>query len=83
MAVHVTKTYLSENNRGILQIALELARDKFNQNAETLRKEDNPALSIAYGGLANTFVDQAAAAAELLSQITQADEIIVQEYKEV
>ena len=77
MQVKRRTTFLSENNRGILQIALELARDKFCENAATLRKESNPALVLAYSRLAETFTDQAAAAAELLTLITLADEVTV------
>ncbi len=64
---------LTERQRGILQIALEIARDKFRDNARLLEKE------FGSQGMADTFDEQAEDADALLNMVTLADEITITE----
>lgn len=62
---------LTERQRGILQVALEIARDKFLENVRALGNN--------HFGLADQFEQQAKEAEVLLNQVTLADEITITE----
>ena len=71
---------LSESQRGILQIALEIARDKFATNVRTLRRaEVNPGDGITITRLWQQFEKQEEEAETLLSLVASAHDITLTE----
>jgi hypothetical protein len=68
---------LDENQRSLLQLALEIARDKFKENVQELRL--NTTSNKVMASLAEQFQEQANEADKLLLWIAQADNVIIEE----
>jgi hypothetical protein len=67
---------LTEEQRGLLQIALEIARDKFKEHAKSLL------VNSANVRLAVQFDKQADEAEKLLTWITNAENVIIEEARD-
>ncbi len=68
---------LTEEDRSLLQLALEIARDKFRDNALILRKEIG-----GYRSLADQFENQANDAVRLKQRIENAENVIIEEARD-
>jgi hypothetical protein len=67
---------LTEEQRGLLQIALEIARDKFKEHAKSML------VNSANVRLADQFDKQAKEADELLMWITNAENVLIEEARD-
>jgi hypothetical protein len=69
---------LTEEQRGLLQVSLEIARDRFKDDAKIIRRH-HPSWPVS---LADQFDKQAKEADELLMRVANAENVIIEEARD-
>jgi hypothetical protein len=69
---------LTEDQRSLLQLSLEIARDKFRENVRELEPKSNKVIR----SLSEQFLEQANEAEQLLMWVANADNVIIEEARD-